>query len=113
MSGCTRMAQGDVSPGEPAACGDPSGFPEATFDAALLREQYRALARLGPYVHGVVIVAALALFGVTAPTGSLLNALPATLIAVSLFRLVSWFQARASVELKALDLVRRKVRTAS
>ena len=107
------MAQGDVSPNGPAACGAPSGFPEATFDGVLLREQYRALTRLGPYVHGIVIVAALALFGVTAPTGWLLNALPVALIAVSFFRLVSWFQARAGVELKALDLVRRKVRAAS
>ena len=99
------MAEGDVSLDGPAACGAPSGStPEATFDAALLREQYRALTRLGPYVHGVVIVAALALFGATARTSSLLNALPAALIAVSLFRLVSWFQARASVELEALDL---------
>jgi diguanylate cyclase (GGDEF)-like protein len=107
------MAQGPVSFNGAAPCGATSGTSEATFDAALLREQYRSLARLGPYVHGVVIVAALALFGVTAPTGSLLNALPAALIAVSLLRLISWFQARASVERKALDLVRRKVRAAS
>ena len=39
--------------------------------------------------------------------------LPAALIAVSLFRLISWFQARANVELEALELVRRKVRAAS
>jgi diguanylate cyclase (GGDEF)-like protein len=31
---------------------------------------------------------------------------------VSLFRLVSWFEARASVEFEALDLVRRKMRLA-
>jgi diguanylate cyclase (GGDEF)-like protein len=87
---------------------------EAAFDAALLREQYRALTRLGPYVHGIVIVAALAFFGAM-PSGSLLTGilLPTALIAVSLFRLVSWFKARASVEREALDLVRRKVRTAS
>jgi diguanylate cyclase (GGDEF)-like protein len=107
------MAHGDVSPDGPAACSAPSGSPEATFDAALLREQYRALTRLGPYVHAVVIVTALALFGATARTSSVLNALPAALIAVSLFRLVSWFRARASVELQAPDLVRRKVRAAS
>jgi hypothetical protein len=35
---------------------------EADFSAALLREQYRALARLGPYVHGIVILSALAFF---------------------------------------------------
>ena len=109
------MAQGRVSFNGVAACGATPGFDssEAAFNAALLREQYRALTRLGPYVHGVVIVAALALFGATAPTGWLLKALPAALIAVSLFRLVSWFQARANVELEALDVVRRKVRAAS
>jgi diguanylate cyclase (GGDEF)-like protein len=109
------MAQGRVSFNGVAACGATPGFDssEAAFNAALLREQYRALTRLGPYVHGVIIVAALALFGATAPTGWLLKALPAALIGVSLFRLVSWFQARANVELEALDLVRRKMRAAS
>ena len=107
------MARCGVSLHGSAACGAPSGSSEATFDAALLREQYRALTRLGPYVHGFVVVAALALFSATAPTGSLLNVLPAALIAVSLFRLVSWSKARANVELKALDCVRRKVRAAS
>jgi diguanylate cyclase (GGDEF)-like protein len=106
------MAQSHVSFNGVVACGATSGSSEAAFNAALLREQYRALARLGPYVHGVVIVAALALFGATAPAGSLFNALPAALIAVSLFRLVSWFRARANVELEALDHVRRKVRAA-
>ena len=100
-----------------AACGATPGFDvsEAAFNAALLREQYRSLARLGPYIHGVVILAAVALLCVTAPTGSLLDGilLPAALIAVSLLRLVSWFKARPSVELEALDFVRRKVRAAS
>jgi predicted signal transduction protein with EAL and GGDEF domain len=39
--------------------------------------------------------------------------LPAALVAVSGFRLVSWFKARASIELEALDLVRRRVRAAT
>jgi diguanylate cyclase (GGDEF)-like protein len=110
------MAQGRVPFNAAAAGGAPSGFdtPEAAFDAALLREQYRSLARLGPYVHGIVIVAALVLFGAT-PTGSLLTGflLPTALIAVSVYRLSSWFNARAGVELEALDRVRRKVRVAS
>ena len=110
------MAQGRVPFNAVAAGGAPSGFdtPEAAFNAALLREQYRSLARLGPYVHGIVIVAALALFGGT-PTGSLLTGflLPTGLIAVSVFRLSSWFKARAGVEFEALDCVRRKVRAAS
>jgi diguanylate cyclase (GGDEF)-like protein len=109
------MAQGRVPFNAVAAGGAPPGFdtPEAAFDAALLREQYRSLARLGPYVHGIVIVAALALFGAT-PTGSLLTGilLPTALITVSVFRLSSWFKARADVELEALDRVRRKVRAA-
>jgi diguanylate cyclase (GGDEF)-like protein len=111
------MAQRGVSSNGVVACGVAPGFEtsEATFNAALLREQYRSLARLGPYVHGIVIVAALAFLGATAPTSSLLNGilLPAALIAVSLFRLISWFQARATVEVEALDLVRRKMRAAS
>ena len=111
------MAQCRVSLNGVAGCGAAPGFEafEAAFNAALLREQYRSLARLGPYVHGVVILAALALFCATAPTGSLLDGilLPAALIAVSLFRLISWFRARAVVELEALDLVRRKVHAAS
>jgi diguanylate cyclase (GGDEF)-like protein len=110
------MARGRVPFNAVAACGAPPGFDtsEAAFNAALLREQYRSLARLGPYVHGIVIVAALALFGAT-PTGSLLTGilLPTALIAVSVSRLSSWFKARAGVELEALDRIRRKVRAAS
>ncbi len=110
------MAQGRVPFNAVAAGGAPSGLdtPEAAFNAALLREQYRSLARLGPYVHGIVIIAALALFGAT-PTGSFLTGilLPTALIAVSVFRLSSWFKARAGVELEAIDRIRRKVRAAS
>src|SRR6202142_3193070 len=99
MSGFTRMAQGRVPFNAVAAVAAPPGFdtPEAAFNAALLREQYRSLARLGPYFHGIVIVAALAFFGAT-PTGSLLTGilLPTALIAVSVFRLSSWFKARAA-----------------
>jgi diguanylate cyclase (GGDEF)-like protein len=111
------MAERGMSFNGVAACGGTPGFEssEAAFNAALLREQYRSLARLGPYVHGVVILAALALFGATAPAGSLVNGvlLPAALIAVSVYRLMSWFKARARVELEALDLVQRRVRAVS
>src|SRR6516162_8173474 len=111
------MTKYGASPHGVAACGATPGFDvcEAAFNAALLREQYRSLARLGPYIHGVVILAAVALLCVTAPTGSLIDGvlLPAALIGVSVLRLVSWFKARPSVELEALDLVRRKVRAAS
>ena len=111
------MAERGVSFNGVAACGAARDFdsPESAFNAALLREQYRALARLGPYVHGIVILAALAFFCATRPTDSLLDGivLPAALIAVSAFRLVSWFKARAGVEFEALDRIRRKVRVAS
>lgn len=111
------MAERGVSFNGVAACGAAPGFipTESAFDAAILREQYRALARLGPYVHGIVILAALAFFCATRPTGSPLAGvvLPAALIAVSAFRLVSWFKARAGVEFVALDRIRRRVRVAS
>src|SRR5690349_21684101 len=112
-----RMADCSASFNGIAACDAEAPFEtfEADFSAALLREQYRSLARLGPYVHGVVILAAVALFVESTPTGSLLDGvlLPAVLIAVSILRLVSWFQARANVELATLDVVKRKVRAAS
>ncbi len=111
------MDRSGAAPGGAAGCGAARCFDgsDAAFNAELLREQYRALARLGPYVHGVVIVGALAYFGTTAPTGSLLSGilLPAALIAVCLFRLVSWLNARPNVEVEALDRVRREVRVAS
>ena len=110
------MAQCGVSLNGVAACGAGERFDtsDAAFNAALLREQYRSLARLGPYVHGVVIVAALAFFGAS-PTGSLLTGilLPTGLIAISVFRLASWLRVRASAELEAPDLMRRRVRVAS
>jgi diguanylate cyclase (GGDEF)-like protein len=112
-----RMAECGASFNGIAARGAKPRFEtsEADFSAALLREQYRSLARLGPYVHGVVILAAVALLVESAPAGSLLDGvlLPAALIAVSVLRLVSWFQARAAVEVETLDAIRRKVRAAS
>jgi len=112
------MAECGVAPSEVAASGAaPSSIDtsEAAFHAALVREQYRSLARLGPYVHGVVILAALAFFTATAPNRSFIGGilLPAALVAISLFRLISWFKARAGVEVETLDLVRRRVRAAT
>lgn len=111
------MAECGVSPhGVAARSAATSGETwEADFDEALLREQYRSLARLGPYIHGAVILTALALFAGTAPTRSLIEGtfLPAALIAVSVLRFRSWCKARAGVEDEALDAVRRKVRTAT
>jgi diguanylate cyclase (GGDEF)-like protein len=111
------MVESGVSPhgvaAYPAALG--GEISETGFDEALLREQYRSLARLGPYVHAVVILTALALFAAAAPTRSRLDGivLPAALIAVSILRLRSWFQARARIEHETLDFVRRRVRAAS
>ena len=63
-----RMADSDLSPDGFASCGaTPPGEPsELAFKSALMREQYRSLARLGPYVHGVVILTTVALCGATA-----------------------------------------------
>ena len=101
------MADSDVTPVGFASFGatPPAGVSEADFKSALLREQYRSLARLGPYVHAVVILATAALCGATARTSSLLDGvlLPAALIAVSMFWLISWLKARAGVERVTLD----------
>ena len=68
--GGSRMATLDfppegAAPREPGSMGEAR---EADFKAALLREQYRTLARLGPYVHGVVILATVALCATTQRT---------------------------------------------
>jgi diguanylate cyclase (GGDEF)-like protein len=84
---------------------------EADFEAALLREQYRTLARLGPYINGVVILATVALCATAQRTSSLLDGmvLPAALLAASLYRLISWLKARRRVDLERLDVIRRKI----
>src|SRR5271166_2811418 len=111
-----RMADSDLSPDGFAACGatPPPEASEADFKSALLREQYRSLARLGPYVHGVVILATVALCGAT-PRTSLLEGivLPAGLVAVSAFRLISWLRARDRVQRAPVSFVRREVMGAS
>jgi diguanylate cyclase (GGDEF)-like protein len=88
---------------------------EADFEAALLREQYRTLTRLGPYAHGVVILATVALCAMTKGTSSLLGGLvlPTALLALSLSRLISWVKARGCVEREKLEVIRREVRAAS
>ena len=86
-----RMADCDLSPDGLGFCGDAPRVEasEADFKSARLREQYRSLARLGPYVHGVVILATLTLSSATAQI-SLVDGivLPAALLVISLFRLV-------------------------
>ncbi len=103
-------------PTEGAAPIEPESVREARnahFEAALLREQYRSLARLSPYVHGVVILATVALCGAQQKSTFLDGfILPAALVAVSLFRLIFWLKARDRVERETLDVIRRDVRAA-
>jgi diguanylate cyclase (GGDEF)-like protein len=110
------MSDCDLSPDGFGFCREtpPGEACEPEFKSVLLREQYRSLARLGPYVHGVVILATAALFGATAPT-SLIDGvlLPAGLLAVSTLRFISWLKARDRVERATIDLVRREVMGAS
>jgi predicted signal transduction protein with EAL and GGDEF domain len=110
------MAERDLDPDVFASCGAAplAEASEADFESALLREQYRSLTRLGPYVHGVILLSTLALYGAAAPT-SLYDGtvLPAALLAVSTFRLVSWLKARAGVDRVRLEVVRREVVGAS
>jgi hypothetical protein len=67
------MADSDVLPDGFASCGAtlPPEASETEFKSALLREQYRSLARLAPYVHGVIILTTVALCGATAGTSLL------------------------------------------
>ena len=59
---------------------------DARFEAALLRAQYRSLARLGPYVHLVVTLATVAVCVAARQRSTFLDGfiLPAALVAVSL-----------------------------
>jgi len=102
-------------PTEGAAPFEPEPVIEASdahFEAALLRAQYRSLARLSPYVHGVVILATVALCGAARQRSTLLDGfvLPAALVVVSLTRLIFWLKARGRVERETLHLIPREVR---
>ncbi len=104
-------------PTEGAAPFEPEPVSEASdarFEAALLRAQYRSLARLSPYVHGVVILATVALCGAARQRSTSLDGfvLPAALVAVSLTRLIFWLKARDRVERETLHVIRREVRAA-
>src|SRR5579871_3649100 len=106
MSDCDLLPDGFGSHGE-----TPRGEAhEAGFESVLLREQYRSLARLGPYVHGVIILATAALYCAIA-AGSLIAGilLPAGLLAVSTLRLTSWLKAREAIEHVTIDVLRREV----
>jgi diguanylate cyclase (GGDEF)-like protein len=110
------MSDFDLSPDGFCCCGEtpPGEASEAEFKSVLLREQYRSLARLGPYVHGVVILATAGLWAATAPTSLIAGILlPAGLLAVSTLRLISWLKARESVERVTIEVLRREVMGAS
>jgi hypothetical protein len=96
---------GATPPGEAA---------EADLKSALLREQYRSLTRLSPYVHGIAIVAALACCAAAIGSSLLPSGiiLPLAVIAFSMSRARAWIKARSRVEHETLDVVRREVRLA-
>jgi len=110
------MPDSDVTPYGLPCCGatPPDGIADGDFRAALLREQYRSLARLGPYVYAAVILATVALCAATSRTSPLIDEipLPAALIAVSVSGLISWLKARPGVERVTLNVARRDVRGA-
>ncbi len=106
MSDCDLLPDGFGSRGETP----PGETCEAGFELVLLREQYRSLARLGPYVHGVIILATAAIYCATAPASLIAGVLlPAALLAASTLRLMSWLKARESVERATVDVLRRGV----
>ena len=90
-------------------------IPASDLEAALLREQYRALAELAPYLYAAAIAAAAAL-GIavqglwpTAYTVALLGAL----LPFATFRAVYWLRIRERVDALSLDFIRRDVRRAA
>jgi diguanylate cyclase (GGDEF)-like protein len=111
-----RMTDSDIVPGRFVSFGatPPPRISEADLKSALLREQYRSLTRLGPYVHGVILLSTLALCAGASP-GSIYDGtvLPAALLVLSTFRLVSWVKARADVDRAGLDAIRREIIGAS
>src|SRR5271155_3551944 len=92
----------------------PGDAVEADFKSALLREQYRSLTRLGPYVHGIAIVVALACCAAAVGSSLLPWGIlpPIAVIMFSMSRARAWIKARSRVEHETLDVVRRGVRLA-
>ncbi|HZZ62588.1 MAG TPA: EAL domain-containing protein [Roseiarcus sp.] len=87
---------------------------ETDLNDALLREQYRSLARIAPYHCGVAIVGT-AMLGYFAretswPVGAIVL-VPAC--AYVLFKLVYWLAVRPRIERQGLDVIRRDLRHAN
>ncbi len=78
---------------------------------AMLREQYRSLATLMPYLYIIVILTTILLAYATrniAPT-YITIALPAPLLSASLYRLNYWLKARRIVEHRDMRTIRRDI----
>src|SRR3974390_2979801 len=87
---------------------------EGDFEAALLREQYRSLARMAPYYCGVATVGTVMLGCFVRETSSPLTAIVlAGAFAFVLFRLVYWLRVRPRIERQSLDVIRRDLRQAN
>jgi diguanylate cyclase (GGDEF)-like protein len=87
---------------------------EMDFDALLVREQYRSLARIAPYHCGVAIVAAVMLGAFVrerAPPRAAIFVLAGSSVFV-LVRLIHWLQVRHRVERLSLGVIRRGLRQA-
>jgi len=78
---------------------------------SMLREQYRSLATLVPYLYVVVIVSTILFAYATRNSTPIFVTmiLPAPLLAVAVFRLRYWMNARGEVERRELRVVRRDI----
>ena len=89
-------------------------IPASDLEAALLREQYRALAELAPYLYAAAIAVAaalgIALRGLWPAAYTL--ALLATLPPYATVRAIHWLRIRERVDALSLDFIRRDVRRA-
>jgi diguanylate cyclase (GGDEF)-like protein len=92
-----------------------AGSVDANLDAALLREQYRSLASLAPYIYAAVIAAAaamgFAMRGMSSPLRTFV--VLSALLAVVIPRLIYWLRARRSLAAQSLDVMRRDIRIAT
>jgi diguanylate cyclase (GGDEF)-like protein len=110
------MAATNVSPRAVIGSGEAliDDLVDANFEGALIREQYRSLARLAPYFYGQAIIAAAALCTIVSsawPT-LLIAAVPAALLPAAALRTAHWMRARRRVDRLSLVTMRREVRAA-
>ena len=89
-------------------------FANSDIDHALLREQYRSLARIAPYHCGVAIVATAVVGCLAGTTSSPLGAIVLVgALAFVLYRLAHWLEVRPCMECQSLDVIRRDLRQAN